>query len=901
VVTRAASVTDDTNLVTVPGRRSADPVGDPILAVKITAPRIPNWAVQRPRITELIAQGTRRGPLTVVTGPPGAGKTMALASWAATEPGTVAWVGLDEYDNRPGAFWPYVVAALRRSDVAVPRLEATRRRTAGHELVLQLATLLAALDRPVRLVLDDLHLLTEPRVLRELDVVLRKAGSGLRLAVASRMDPLLPLHCYRAAGQLAEIRAADLAFSTAEAWLLLGQHGITLTAEALESLTRRTEGWAAGLRLAAISMSAHPDPARFVTELAAQDSPLTGYLVAEVLNGQPPQARDVLLCTSILEHVSADAAAELTGQQRAAGTMTALARTNAFIQPTGSGRYRYHALFAEVPRLKLRREHPDRVAALHRRAARWYGRNGLLADAVRHAAQAGDWPLAARLVIDDLAIGKVIEPWGDPPMAGRFAGMPSGRSWTEPGPYLVSAAVALSEGRPDTCVGALNAADGLMDRVPAGQEIESRLAATIIRLTACIRRADLAAAAAATARAEALIGMIPAGKLARHPGIRARVLSGRGTVELWSGHFGEAARFLDAAAVAQAASGRDGESADVGHLALAEALRGRLGRAEHLAGRAGAALPAGRHRPPGPNPGPTALVALAWVHLEHGELAQARSCLKQADAALRADPDRLTAAVAYLAAAAGALAEGRAAVAVQIITRARSGWAVPGWLDHKLSLVESRAYTAVGDIPAALATAGRAGEDPAEAAVALAHAWVAAGDARSVRQMLTPVLAAERHEPARVRLQAWLADAHLSYASGDRARGRRSLVSALQLADQEQLRFPFAVERGWIGPVLQHDRELAAAHRSLLVPAVLRGQLPSSIRAPDQAPILAIEPLSDREREVLRHASGLLNTAEIADELRISVHTVKTHLQHIYRKLAQPVAARRSAGPASSN
>ena len=758
---------------------------------------------------------------------------------------------------------------------------------AGHGSVLQLAAVLAAQDPPVRLVPDDLHLLTEPRVLKELDFVLRNAGPGLRLTVASRMDPLLPLHRYRVAGQLAEIRGADLAFSTAEAGLLLAQHGITLSAELVGSLTRRTEGWAAGLRLAAISLGAHTDPAQFVTELAAEDSAVTGYLMAEVLSNQPPQVRDVLLCTSILEHVSADAAAELAGQERAAGTMAALARTNAFIQPIGSGRYRYHALFAEVLRLKLRREHPDRVAVLHRRAAQWYGRNGLLGDAVRHAAQAGDWPLAARLIIDALAIGQIIESRGVPSLGDCFAGVPPGRAWTEPGPYLVSAAVALSEGRPETCTAALTAADGIMQGVSACQEIESRLAAAVIRLAACVRLGDLEAAAAAAARAEALISMIPAGKLARHPDIRDRVLAGRGAVELWSGHLGEAASLLESAVAAQTASSRDGEPADcLGLLALTEALRGRLERAEQLAGRVTAALAAGRHRPPGQNPDPAALVALAWVHLEHGELPQAGSCLKQADAALHVSPDKLTGAVANLAAAAGALAEGRAAVAVQIITQARTGWAVPGWLDHKLSLVESRAYAAAGDIPPALAAAQRAGEDSTEVAVALAHAWVAAGDAERARQVLTPVLAAERQAPARVRLQAWLADARLSYSSGNRARGRRSLASALRLADQEQLRLPFAVERSWIAPVLQHDRELAVTHRRLLVPAVLRGQLPSPARILDQAAILAVEPLSEREREVLRHVSGLLNTAQIAGELCISVNTVKTHLQNIYRKLA---------------
>ena len=382
-------------------------------------------------------QGTRWCPLTVVTGPPGAGKTMALALWAAAEPGPVAWVGLDEFDNRPG-----VVLVLCRGGVAPVRrghsegVAGSFRSRAGDDgFLLRLTAALAAQDPPVTLVLDDLHVLTEPGVLKGLDFVLRNAGAGLRLVVASRMDPLLPLHRYRLAGQLAEIRASDLAFSTAEAGLLLAQHGSTLPADSLESLTQRTEGWAAGLRLAAISLGSHPDPGQFVKELIAEDSALIGYLVEEVLDVQPPEVREVLLSTSILELVNADAAVELTGDERAAGILTALVHTNAFVQPIGSGWYRYHTMFAEMLRLKLRREHPDRVAALHRRAAQWYERNGMLTDAVRHATQAGDWQLAAGMVIDELAIGQLIEPRDGQCLAEEFTGMP-------PGPGLDQAAAA---------------------------------------------------------------------------------------------------------------------------------------------------------------------------------------------------------------------------------------------------------------------------------------------------------------------------------------------------------------------------------------------------------------------------------------------------------------------------
>jgi len=365
------------------------------------------------------------------------------------------------------------------------------------------------------------------------------------------------------------------------------------------------------------------------------------------------------------------------------------------------------------------------------------------------------------------------------------------------------------------------------------------------------------------------------------------VLRDRGAVELWSGHLGEAARVLDSGVAAATGPGGEHEQADcLGHLALVEAARGRLRRAAKLAARAMAAHAATEH-PPAPHPNPPALAALTWVHLERGELREARCGLKQLDAALGASPDKPIGAVACLIAACGGLADGHGAAAAQTVARARSGWAVPAWLDQRLSLVESRAWVMSGDIQAALAAAGRAGRDASpEAAVALARVWLAAGDGESARRALAPALAAHCEAPERVRLQAWLVDAQLSYAGGDGAGGRRSLVLALQLAEREQLRLPFVVERGWIGPVLRRDPELARSHRCLFAPGQRHDQHPAPSAIPERAATLAVEPLTEREREVLRHVSGMLNTAEVASEMYISINTVKSHLKSIYRKLA---------------
>jgi LuxR family maltose regulon positive regulatory protein len=495
------------------------------------------------------------------------------------------------------------------------------------------------------------------------------------------------------------------------------------------------------------------------------------------------------------------------------------------------------------------------------------------------------------MVIDGLAISEIMEPRGSQSLAGEFADMPHSDTWTGPQPYLVSAAAALAAGRPEAAAAALAAADAILERRPADQETAVRLAAEMIRLAAARRTGDLPAAAAAAARAEALVSRVPGGRPAWDRQIRAWVLSGRGAVELWSGHLDEAARILEPAVAAATSSGGEHERVGcLGQLALVEALRGRLHRAAKLATQPTAALTADEQQPPARHPAPAALVALAWVHLERGEPREARGLLKQADAALGVSSDKLIGAVACLIVACGYLAEGRSEAAMQMVARARSGWSVPAWLEQRLSLAQSRACAAAGDIRGALTAAERAGRDTSpEAAVTLAHAWVAAGDGTKARRALAPALAAGSAAPEPVRLQAWLVDAQLSYSSGDSAQGRRSLASALRLAEREQLRLPFAMERGWVAPVLRRDPELARTHPRLLGPSLISpGLAPASQATTAQVAPVIVEQLSEREREVLRYMSRMLTAAETASELYISINTVKSHLKNIYRKLQAP-------------
>ena len=859
---------------------------------KITAPSLPGWAIARPRLDYLLGTGTK-GPLTVVTGPPGAGKSMSIALWAAarTDSGTVAWITLDEYDNRPQVFWSYVVAALRQAGIAVPVTGtlAGREKVISHEFLLRLASALASAPQPVLIVIEDFHLLTDTDVLDGLSYLLRNAAPALRLVISSRTQLPLSLHRYRLSGELTEIRAADLAFDAAESALLMAQHDVTLSAEALAGLVSRTEGWAAGIRLAAMSLDGHPEPEQFVKELCVEDSAITGYLVEEVLNPQPDALRGFLLRTSILDRIRADLAGELCDLDPfEMNQLSTLAETNAFVQPLGGGWYQYHPLLAEMLLLKLRHEYPGQVADLHRRAARWYLRHGYLTEAVRHAAEASDWPLAARMVLEDFAVPCLIEPQ-DPQsmaMAAIFRRMPKDAAAGQWEPLLVTAALGLSGDADGAGSAPLDRAEDILRHLPAEDEIPARLAAALIRMALSRQVGELDAAIAASVQAERLLSEISRSVLAAHPEIRPQVLLARGIVEFWTGNADQAAATFRIGIAAASAPASSRERAECrGQLSLVEALQGRLSSALLLAGEtAGTASHRDRQLEPAL---PAASAALACVHLARCELRPAHDQLVAASAALRAHPDKLTSAVASLIAAASCLAEGRASAALKLISRARDRWQPPNWLGHKLTILESQACAAAGDLPGAVDAAARAELQAASGEAAdLAYAWLAAGDVPAARRVLATAGFPEERKP--LGLEDWLIDARLSYKSGDGTHGRRSLERALQLAEAEQIRLPFARERGWLRPALRHDPDLVRRYSHLLEGDLRSlGAVPARLPGTDEPPPpLVIGPLSEREIEVLERLSGMLSTAEIATEMYISVNTVKTHLKSIYRKLS---------------
>lgn len=871
---------------------------DPILQSKITVPALPPWVIPRPRITKRMTQGTR-GAVTLITGPPGSGKTVATASWAAGYGGgPVAWVTLDEFDDSPEAFWCYVVAALRRAGVVVPGAAVSglaRREAGGRAFLLRIASALAGRHPPVTLVLDELHCATDPELVAGLAYVLRSAQPGLRIVGASRADPLLPLQRYRLTGDLTEIRTDDLAFTVPEAAQLMSRHGITLSAASLTHLTESSEGWAAGLRMAAISMAGHPDPEQFVRNLIAEDRAITGYLMEEVLDTRPADVRELLLRTSILDQVNADIAAALMGGDQVPAALDTMARANEFVQAVGQDWYRYHALFRAVLQLRLQRERPQIVADLHRRAAAWYQRKGMLADAVGHATKAGDGQLTARIMIDGLAIGQLIGPGrGELPPPG-FKVVTEGAVSAQS--LLAAAAVALSEARDQAAEASLAAADRMLGKLPEASEIAARFAAAALRFGMACRRGDLGAADAAAATAAKLLEKSLEPAPAGQSEMAAWVLAGRGVIELWSGRLDEAAGLFTGAAGLlgdiespldsrqPGTSGRYRQLAACrGYRALADALRGRPGAAARFANDGNSTFDGGSdgHRDP------ASALALALVYLDRGDLSASRGQLRLAEAVLRVHPHRLLSAIGCLTAARVSLAEGHACAALEVIERARHGWSPPSWFDRMLATAESRAHAACGEAVAAVDAARRAGpESSLDARVTLSRAWLAAGDLPEARRTLAPALEASAGEAAeRVRLEAWLTDALLSSRGGDLDRGRRSLERALVLGEAARVRLPFITERTWVQSVLARHRDLAGAHSQFLGPELAaRSPVPARRRARDSEAPVIVDPLSCRERDVLQHVSELLDTADIAAEMHISVNTVKSHLKSIFQKL----------------
>jgi LuxR family transcriptional regulator, maltose regulon positive regulatory protein len=376
----------------------------PILTTKLYVPPPRPHAVLRPRLTGRLNEGLHR-KLTLISAPAGFGKTTLLGEWVAGCERPAAWLSLDEADSDPTRFLSYLVAALQTiaPNIGEGVLGALRspQPPPTESILTSLLNEISTVPDDFVLVLDDYHVVDSGAVDDALAFVLEHLPPRMHLIISTREDPQLPLARLRARGQLGELRAADLRFTPSEAAEFLeGVMGLDLSAEDIAALEDRTEGWIAGLQLAALSMRGREDVAGFIRAFAGDNRYVVDYLVEEVLQRQPERVRSFLLQTSILERLSGPLCDAVTDQEEGNALLEALERGNLFVVPLDDRRhwFRYHHLFADVLRARLMEEQPDRAPTLHRRASEWYERNGSPTDAIRHALAAEDFERAAGLV-----------------------------------------------------------------------------------------------------------------------------------------------------------------------------------------------------------------------------------------------------------------------------------------------------------------------------------------------------------------------------------------------------------------------------------------------------------------------------------------------------------------------
>ncbi|MGH3197289.1 MAG: AAA family ATPase [Streptosporangiaceae bacterium] len=517
-------------------------VGPDAVAGRVARPSA-GGIVSRPRLFERLGTSAR---VTVVSAPPGAGKTVLLRSWIS-QAGLAehaAWVPVGRGERDPQQFWLSVLVALRRTApgsalvqalTAAPELD-------GGAIVERLLTDLAPLADRVWLVIDDVHELA-PDALRQLELLVMRAPPGLRFVLAARHDVRLGLHRLRLEGRLAEIREHDLRFTVAEARELFGAAEVQLREPGL--LVERTEGWAAGLRLAALSLAGGVDPERFEAKFSGRERTVAEYLLAEVLDRQSEQVRLLLLRTSVLERVNGELADLLTGGSGGERVLLDLEQANAFVVALDARRswFRYHHLFADLLQLELRRTAPGEVTALHQVAAEWLAGRGYPVEAIRHAQAAGDWARAAQLLAgywpglhldgQDAAVHELL------------AGFPAEASTADADLAAVAAADELAQGSLEVAERYLGLAERAAASVPEVRRGQFQILLGIVRLLLARQRGNPQAAAD---EAERLRGFAEAPEAAQ-PGLgeelRALAMISLGITEFWAAGPAEAQRHLE--------------------------------------------------------------------------------------------------------------------------------------------------------------------------------------------------------------------------------------------------------------------------------------------------------------------------------------------------------------------
>jgi LuxR family maltose regulon positive regulatory protein len=824
--------------------------------------------------------------VTVVSAPPGSGKTSLLRAWAdrRTNPRRVAFVSVDRDERSAQSFWCAVLNAIRSPEhsidpetqsapIAVPE---------GDQVLDRVLSEVAEHLEPVVLIIDDLHELRSAEALAQLERLVTVLPRSARVVLSSRRDPPIRLHRLRLADEIAEIRAGDLGFTERETRELLAASEISLSDAGVAALYRRTEGWAAGLRLAVISLSGHSNPERFVAEFSGTDRAIGEYLMAEMLERQPDEVQSMLLRTSLVDRMDGELADLLAGRSGSEQMLLELEEANAFVVSLDAQHtwFRYHHLLADFLRLELRRTSADEVHGLHRRAARWFADHGDVVEAVRHTLAAGDWPDAARLVADHSFR------WVLDGQAGMIRtvlqAFPEGASADHPDLALAHAAAELNQGRLEEAAVQLALAESHVQSAPPARRRRLAVAIASLRLATARRNGQFSEVIEQVKLLDASIADESNDQIGMDTELRGVALLNLGIVETWSGRLADAERHLsEGAALAQT----------IGRPYLEVACRAHQGfpsrvvsvAAARERGRQAVAL-AERH---GLDDRPIltpALGSVGGMAIWMGEFDEGERWLRRAweTAETHADP----AAAVLLHVATGmlhaarrqqqsALEEFAAAARTQSLLTGVHALAprIAGWL----AATQAR----LGRTDEARATLTEFSAEPGQIGVIYDGQMGAVYNARAVI-----CLAEGDHTPPVVPTFT-LVETHLLAGAahlclGDRAAAAAAAEAALAAAEPDRLIFPFAMTAAT--DVLEAVPGHETAHGALLadIRDVLRGSAPVSM---DRRRFVDIEELSRSELRVLRYLPTNLTRPEIAGELYVSINTVNTHIRNIYSKL----------------
>jgi LuxR family maltose regulon positive regulatory protein len=835
--------------------------------------------------------------VTVISAPAGSGKTTLVRAWAGRpgQPRRLALVQVPRGQQDAQQFWLALLDAVRHATGANGGAEppAATPDFNAPAMVDRVVSELADAHGGITLVIDDLHELHSPETPAQLTRLLTSLPPNVRAMLTTRHDLPLRLHRLRLAGELAEIRAADLRFSERETRELLDASGIALSEEGAALLHQRTEGWAAGLRLAALSLAGHPDPERFVAEFSGSDRTVAEYLVAEMLDRQPDEVQDLLLRTSPLDRVNGELADLLTGRPGSEQILLALEDANAFVVSLDGDRtwFRYHHLFADLLRLELRRRLPDQVPVLHRRAAGWFTMHGQVVEAIGHTQAAGDWADAARLLADH-SFSLTLDGQAQT-MQALVRAFPPGAD--HPELALVRAGGDLVRGRLDEAAAHLAVAETYAETAPPERQRRLRVAVAALQLSLARRRGDLVGVVEQVSFLASPVTGQSDEDIALGSDLRAVALMNLGTAEAWSLGLPDAERHLREGAILARETGRPYlEVGCLAQLAFAYIFHSAdMPKADSFATtqrHCREAIELAERYGWGTEPViAPALMTLAGTMVLLGEFDEGGGWLQRTERALQTDtgPDirlLLHQTAGMLHAGRGrqqeALEEFRAAedLASQMEGSQALANQMTGWLlatQARLGMTgEARAALAgledeqasSGEILNALAVICLAEGDPAAALTAVAD--VLDGTA----PVLGYVTVVEAH------LLAGLA--HRQF--GDQRAANQAAERALALAESDRLVLPFAMtgSAGLLEALPPHQ----TAHAALLADIldILHGSSPAAKAQP--APPL-MEELSPGELRVLRYLPTNLSRPEIAGELSVSLNTVSTHLRSIYAKL----------------